>query len=108
MKSVEYHQKSLMALKHRAEDNDDDHEAHEFQKFQPTAQQWKLISGATELLEPVKRATKVLQAEKVPTITNVVEQIIDIRDSFDDFIKDKKNKGSGVMFARALKPVSKS
>ena len=40
-----------------------------------TASEWRLLSGAVEILKPVKETVIILEAEKIPTINRVIEHI---------------------------------
>ena len=59
-----------------------------------TTAEWKLVQGACTLMEPVKEATLKLEAEKKPTICNVVEQVLSMKNAFEVFLSADKNSHS--------------
>ena len=66
-----------------------------------TPLEWKLISGATALLEPVKDTVEALEGEKEPTMDRVLERIYSMHCVLDEFIADPSNSGIG--FGRELR-----
>ena len=63
----------------------------------------KVMKGAFVNLKKCKLTTKIYEQEKVPTINLVCDRIFTVVEELDAFIKDRQNRGSGVMFARQLK-----
>ena len=95
MNSVIAHQTCLENLARRGEER--------FPELVPTITDFILMKGACENLKRCKITTKIFEQEKVPTINLVVDRIFTMVEELDTFIKDKNNRGSGVMFARHLK-----
>ena len=61
------------------------------------------MKGACVNLKKCKLTTKIFEQEKVPTINLVCDRIFTVVEELNAFIKDRQNRGSGVMFARQLK-----
>ena len=68
-----------------------------------TGSDWKLLLGAVTVLKPFLVATKVLEAEKVPTINSSIEQIYTLHEHLHGFVSNPSNCNYGITFARALK-----
>ena len=68
-----------------------------------TGSDWKLLLGAVTVLKPFLVATKVLEAEKVPTINSSIEQIYTLHEHLHGFVSNPSNCSYGITFARALK-----
>ena len=66
----------------------------EFSARCPSFNQWKLIEGAVEILQPFR--------EKVPTINTVTERLFTMTTYLKDFIKNKNKCRYGITFARTL------
>ena len=66
-----------------------------------TPSEWKLVSGAVALLEPVRDTVEALEGEKEPTMDRVLERIYTMHCLLDEFIADPSNSGIG--FGRELK-----
>ena len=71
-------------------------------QFSLSFREWKLLEGALKLLKPFLLATKMLEAEKTPTINLVIERIVTLEDGLKTFINNKNNCQYGVTFAKAL------
>ena len=71
-------------------------------QFSLSYRDWKLIEGAVRLLKPFLVATKMLEAEKTPTINLVIERVVTLEDGLRKFIDDENNCQYGITFARAL------
>ena len=69
-----------------------------------TASEWRLLSGAVEILKPVKETIKILEAEKIPTINRVIERIYTNQSLLASFIANESNVRNkcGIGFAREL------
>ena len=62
--------------------------------------QWKMIEGYVKVLKPIAQFTAELGSTSEPTLSMVIPVLYEIKIS--DFIRKPSNKGSGVVFARAL------
>ena len=71
-------------------------------QFTLNFREWKLLEGAVKLLKPFLVATKMLEAEKTPTINLVIERIVTLEDGLKRFIADRNNCQFGVTFAKSL------
>ena len=73
-----------------------------WEQFSLNYREWKLLEGAVKLLKPFMIATKLLEAEKTPTINLVIERILTLEDGLKSFISNRNNCQYGVTFAKAL------
>ena len=71
-------------------------------EFSLNFREWKLLEGAVKLLKPFLVSTKILEAEKTPTINLVIEQIMKLQSGLDAFICRVENCQHGITFARCL------
>ena len=92
LSSVQHLQKPIMTLTSTREN---------WHKHNITPWEWKLISGAVALLEPVKDTVEALEGEKEPTMNRVIERLYSMHCMLDEFVADPSN--SGVGFGRELK-----
>lgn len=66
-----------------------------------TVQEWKLIEGYVEILQPIANFTAEMGSRSKPTLSMVLPVIFEIKSSLEDIIK-KAPKGTGILFARKL------
>ena len=92
LSSVQHLQKPLINLTSTKEN---------WQRHNITPLEWKLISGAVTLLEPVKDTVEALEGEKEPTMNRVLERLYSMHCLLDEFVADPSNSGIG--FARELR-----
>lgn len=92
LSSVQHLQKPLMTLTSTKEN---------WHRHNITPWEWKLISGAVALLEPVKDTVLALEGEKEPTMNRVVERLYSMHCLLDEFVADPSNSGIG--FGRELR-----
>ena len=62
-----------------------------WEQFSLNYREWKLLEGAVKLLKPFMIATKMLEAEKTPTINLVIERILTLEDGLKSFISNRNN-----------------
>ena len=74
-----------------------------FPELVPSISDFLLMKSVCENLKKCKITTKIFEQDKIPTINLVVDRIFTVLEELDAFIKDRNNRGSGVMFARKLK-----
>ena len=73
-----------------------------WEPFSLSFRDWKLLEGAVKILKPFMTTTKILEAEKTPTINLVIERIVTLEDGLRSFIKDKNNCFYGMSFAKCM------
>ena len=95
MSSILVHQICLENLARRGEEK--------FPDLVPTCSEFILMKGACVNLKKCKITTKIFEQEKVPTINLICDRIFTVMEELEAFIRDRNNRGSGVMFARQLK-----
>ena len=95
MSSILTHQTCLENLARRGVDR--------FPELVPICSEFILMKGACENLKKCKITTKIFEQETVPTINLVCDRIFTVVEELDTFINDRRNRGSGMMFAKELR-----
>ena len=93
--------KSIYHLKTAIEDLES-RESADWEDKALTKTDWKLLEGATKLLESFRDTTKTWQFESIPTLNLVIDRIFCMEEELKSFILDGRNDKYGIGFAREL------